>query len=54
MLGDNDQATSLAYEDRVTGGNKMIKQDYHYSKEQLEDTLYGIRMPEHWAHVCLA
>ena len=33
MLGDNDQATSLAYEDRVTGGNKMIKQDYHYSKE---------------------
>ena len=43
MLGDNDQATSLAYEDRVTGGNKMIKQDYHYSKEQLEEGIIDTR-----------
>ena len=31
MLGDSDQATSLAYEDRVTGGNKMIKQELRSS-----------------------
>lgn len=35
-MGDNDQATSLAFEDRVTQGNKMIDLEYHYTKEKHE------------------
>ena len=29
-LGDNDQATRLSYEDIVTSGNRMIRNNYHF------------------------
>ena len=35
-MGDNDQATTLARESRVTLGNRMIFQDYHWTKEMFE------------------
>ena len=31
-LGDNDQATRLSYEDIVTSGNRMIRNNYHFVK----------------------
>ena len=36
-LGDNDQATRLSYEDIVTSGNRMIRNNYHFVKECVEE-----------------
>ena len=53
-LGDNDQATRLSYEDIVTSGNRMIRNNYHFVKECVEagdidtrrvDTLENIADP---------
>ena len=36
-LGDNDQATRLSHEDIVTSGNRMIRNNYHFVKECVEE-----------------
>ena len=35
-LGDNDQCTRLSREDIVTSGNRMIRNNYHFVKECVE------------------
>jgi len=37
MSGDNDQATRLAREALVTAGNRMIRNNYHFIKECVEE-----------------
>lgn len=36
-LGDNDQATRLSREDMFTSGNRMIRNNYHFVKECVEE-----------------
>lgn len=36
-LGDNDQCTRLSQEDIVTSGNRMIRNNYHFVKECVEE-----------------
>ena len=35
--GDNDQATSLARDDRLTQANRYFRRDYHFAKECYEE-----------------
>ena len=37
LLGDNDQATSLARDDRLTQANRYFRRDYHFAKECYEE-----------------
>ena len=36
MMGDNDQATTLARDDRLTQANRYFRRDYHFAKECYE------------------
>ena len=36
MMGDNDQATTLARDDRLTQANRYFRRDYHFAKECFE------------------